>query len=83
MNIDIVNAVDCMDNEPGTANALRSAETIVAQSAGMALVCALALESVSCNGYDQLCSLEDVTNVASKLLFKCFDDLTVATGLIS
>lgn len=76
-------AIDFMDDDAGTVEALQDAGSLASQSAGIALLCALALDAVAYGDCEQACDPSDVAGIASRLMFKCWDDLTVAVNIMS
>lgn len=77
----LCNAADYMDGEPGSESASRDAAFLTSQAAGIALVCSLATDAVAFGSYE-VCEPHEVSGIVSKLLFKCYDDLTVAVNLL-
>lgn len=77
----LYNAVDFMDDEEGGEEAGKHAASLVAQSAGIALVCSLALDSAALDG--DAFQADAVAEPVSRLLFKCYDDLAVAANLMA
>ena len=75
-------AADYVDEIPGSKEAMLGVFDIATQSAGIAAVCALALDSLAYSRFDNGPQVEDVAAAASQLLFKCWDDLTVAANLV-
>lgn len=65
--------------EPGTDGALRGAGTLVAQSADIASLCSVALDSA---GKGRGGDFRGIAAAASKLMAKCSRDLDAAMGLI-
>ena len=63
--------------------AKNAAWTLVAQASELTLICAVALDDAACGiegkGYDP----GQVAAIASRLMFKCSEDLNAAAGLIS
>lgn len=65
--------------EPGTDGALRGAGTLVAQSADIASLCSVALDSAVRGRGDDF---RGIAAAASKLMAKCSRDLDAAMGLM-
>ena len=65
--------------EPGTDRALRGAGTLVAQSADIASLCSVALESAARGRVDDF---RGVAVAASRLMAKCSRDLDAAMVLM-
>ncbi|MEA5020760.1 MAG: hypothetical protein VB027_10380 [Gordonibacter sp.] len=78
----LYDAADFMDDEVGSDEAMRHARSLVAQAAGIALVCSLAMDSVAEDGGGDALQADCVDWPVSRLMFKCWDDLTVAENLI-
>lgn len=76
----LLNAIDAVDKKPGSEDAKQDAACLANQAAGIALVCSLALDSLT-DGRDD-CDPIDVIGITSRLMFKCWDDLTVAVNLM-
>lgn len=67
------------EKEPGTDEALRGVGTLVAQSSGIASLCAVALDAAAKGrGSD----VEVVAMTAAKLMAKCSRDLDAAIWLM-
>lgn len=81
-NPGLYNAIDFLDDEKGSAEAEKHAESLVAQAAGISLVCSLAMDSIAADGGGGACQADDVTRTVSRLMFKCHDDLVVASNLM-
>lgn len=75
-------AIDYIDKDPRSTEAMQGVRALATQSAGIAAVCALALDSLAYFRFDNGPQVEDVAAAASQLLFKCWDDLTVAANLV-
>ncbi|PNV66701.1 hypothetical protein [Enteroscipio rubneri] len=75
-------ASDFERDEPGCDGAVLHALSLIDQSAGMALVCAGAIERAAegCGSCD--CQLADMACIVSRLLRKCGGDLAAAVRLI-
>lgn len=82
-NPGLYNAIDFVDDEKGSDEAENHAESLVAQAAGISLVCSLAMDSIAADGGGEALQADDVLWPISRLLFKCYDDLTVAANLMS
>lgn len=73
---------DLVDIEEGTEDAAMMASRLMSQAAGISIICSLALESAVEDKKNR--ELFDyVADTASRLMFKCFDDLVVAENLAS
>lgn len=68
---------------PETADALRDAGVLANQAAGIALVCSLALDALADEGDRSARISEEVAETASRLMFKCWGDLTAAMSLLA
>lgn len=77
----LYDAADFMDDEVGSDEAMKHARSLVAQAAGIALVCSLAMDSVAESAGDAV-QADCVAWPVSRLMFKCYDDLTVAENII-
>lgn len=78
----LYDAVDFVDEAPGSDAAENGASALVSQSAGISALCALALEAVASGTTERGPDIEDVAAAASRLMFKCWNDLAVAANLI-
>lgn len=78
----LYDAADFVDDEAGGVDARNHAGSLVAQAAGIALVCSLAMDSVAADGGSGACQADDLAWPVSRLMFKCYDDLTVAANPI-
>lgn len=76
-------AIDFVDEEPGSKRAMEGASALTSQSAGIAALCALALDSVVCDGRDAGPEATEIAVTASNLMMKCWDDLTVAASIMN
>lgn len=75
-------AADFMGEEPGSADALEHAGSLASQSAGIALLCSIALDAAAYGGCGQGCDPAEVAGIASRLMHKCWNDLTVAVDIM-
>lgn len=78
----LYNAVDAMDDEDGTPEAKADAARLIRQAAGLSLLCSLALDSAVLEDCELDYTAEYLEKTASSVLFKCFDDLTVAVNIM-
>lgn len=78
----IYDGTDAMDDEEGSEEGRRHAGMLASQAAGIALVCSLALDAVARGSKKSEIDARDVADTASRLMFKCWCDLTVATGIM-
>lgn len=78
----ICGAIDYIEEDPRSIEAMQGVRALATQSAGIAAICALALDSAACSRYANGPQVEDVAVAASRLLFKCWDDLAVAANLV-
>lgn len=81
-NTGLYEAIEFMDDEPGSEAALRLARSLATQSAGLALLCALALDAVAYGDCAQDCDPADVAGIASRLMIESYNDLTVASSIV-
>ncbi len=78
----LFDGTDAMDDEEGSEEGRRHAGMLASQAAGIALVCSLALDAVAFGKEREEVDARDVADTASRLMFKCWCDLTVATGIM-
>lgn len=83
MNAEVIGLCDARDFEQveaGSPEALNAAARLAMQAAGLSLVCAIALDAVSCAGPEiDICA---VANTSSSILFKCAGDIDEAVNLM-
>lgn len=77
----LYNASDYANVTPGTPEAGRNASVLISQAAKIALVCSLALDAVALGPYE-VCDPREVSGTAAKMMFECYEDLTVALNLL-
>lgn len=74
---------EAADDEEGSPDARRDAAMLISQSAGISLLCALALDAVAFDGKkDDGIDVEEIASISSSLMFECWDALTVASGIM-
>lgn len=75
-------ADDARGCEPGTPEAVVEAARLVCQAAGLSLMCSLALDSVAYGDCEPDCAADDLAAIASRVMFECWNDLTVAASFM-
>ena len=68
--------------EPGTGDAGNGASMLSNQAAGIALLCAIALDAAAHGDGGYECDPADVAATASRLMVRCSDDLFAAVNLL-
>ena len=81
-NPGLYRAVDIMDLEPGTDEAVTACQIIVQQSADINLIVSLALDAATPE-IDNGTFLDDMAETISRLCFECWNDLTTASNLLN
>lgn len=79
----LLDPTEYMGYKPRTPEAVTGAASLVAQAAGLSLLCSLALDSVAYGVCSLDCSAEEVAAITSKVLFECWDELMGASNLLS
>lgn len=82
LSTDLRDAVEFVDEAPGSSAGLDAAKLLASQSAGLAGLCAIALDAAARSGCASSLPVEEIARSSSKIMMKCWDDLTVAANLI-